>query len=189
LKLLEERILSDGLALPGSVLKVDMFLNHQIDFSLLKELGREFYNIFGSENVTKILTVEASGIALACAAAEFFSVPALFAKKGLSKNIGSDYYSAEVFSYTKGSQYTIYVSKKYLSERDRVLIIDDFLATGAALDGLCDICARAGASVAGIGAAIEKAFQGGGKRFREAGIKLASLAVIESMDNGKIVFN
>lgn len=188
MKLLEERICREGLILPGNVLKVDMFLNHQIDVKLITEMGKEFYHIFSQESITKILTVEASGIPIACAAAAFFDVPVVFAKKGQRKNMGPDFYTAEVFSFTKGSEYTMHVSKNYLSAADRVLIIDDFLANGAALTGLTDILAQSGASLAGVGIAIEKVFQGGGEKFRSRGIPISSLAMIESMDNGEIVF-
>ncbi len=188
MKLLEEKILSCGTVLPGEILKVDGFLNHQLDVDLITALGGEFYRIFAEDGVTKILTVEASGIALAFAAAQYFHVPVVFAKKGAHKNVGSDCYTADVYSYTKGATYTITVSKKYLSASDRILLIDDFLANGAAAEGMLQIVGEAGASVAGIGIAIEKGFQPGGQALRDRGVKLASLAVVASMTNSSITF-
>ncbi|MBQ6864178.1 MAG: xanthine phosphoribosyltransferase [Clostridia bacterium] len=188
MKLLEERILKDGTVLPGNVLKVDSFLNHQIDYKLIKALGEEFYKTFQSAGVTKILTVEASGIAIACAAAEHFDVPVVFAKKGHHKNVGTDVYAADVFSFTKGITNTVAVSKKYISADDQVLVIDDFLADGQACMGLKNICDQAGASVVGFGIAIEKGFQNGGKLLRETGIPVQSLAIIASMTDDSICF-
>lgn len=188
MKLLEERIMKDGTVLPGNVLKVDSFLNHQIDYKLIKALGEEFYNTFKDAGITKILTVEASGIAIACAAAEHFEVPVVFAKKGHHKNVGNDVFAADVFSFTKGITSTVCVSKKYLSNRDTVLIIDDFLADGQACMGLKSICEQAGACVAGFGIAIEKGFQNGGKLLRETGIPVQSLAIIASMTDDSICF-
>ena len=188
MKLLEDKILSCGTVLPGEILKVDNFLNHQLDVDLITALGKEFYRIFAADGVTKILTVEASGIALAFAAAQQFHVPVVFAKKGAHKNVGTDCYTAEVFSYTKGRSYTVSVSKKYLTSADRVLLIDDFLANGAAAEGMLKITEAAGASVAGIGIAIEKGFQPGGQALRARGIKLASLAVVASMTDSSITF-
>ncbi|MBQ3086346.1 MAG: xanthine phosphoribosyltransferase [Clostridia bacterium] len=188
MKLLEDRILKDGTVLPGNVLKVDSFLNHQIDYRLVKALGEEFYNTFKAAGVTKILTVEASGIAIACAAAEHFNVPVVFAKKGHHKNVGNDVYTADVFSFTKGITSTVSVSKKYLNEQDKVLVIDDFLADGQACLGLKSICEQAGAQVVGFGIAIEKGFQNGGKILRETGIPVQSLAIIASMTDDSICF-
>ena len=188
MKLLEDKILSCGTVLPGHILKVDSFLNHQLDVSLLSELGKEFYRLFADCSITKILTVEASGIPIACFAAQHFDVPVVFAKKGHHKNIGGDCYTAEVYSYTKGTSYTIFVSKKYLSETDNVLVIDDFLANGQAVLGLKEIVEDAGASLQGVGIAIEKGFQDGGKKIREAGIRLKSLAIVDSMTDDSISF-
>lgn len=188
MKLLEEKILSCGTVLPGNILKVDSFLNHQLDVALLSELGKEFYRLFSDNNITKILTVEASGIPIACFAAQHFNVPVVFAKKGHHKNIGNDVYTAEVFSFTKGTSYTIFVSKKYLSADDNVIIIDDFLANGQAVLGLKKIIEDAGASLQGVGIAIEKGFQNGGKQIREQGIPLKSLAIIDSMTDDSISF-
>ena len=188
MKLLEDKILSCGTVLPGEILKVDNFLNHQLDVDLITALGEEFYRIFAADGVTKILTVEASGIALAFAAAQQFHVPVVFAKKGAHKNVGADCYTAEVYSYTKGQPYNITVSKKYLSASDRLLLIDDFLANGAAAEGMLSIAEAAGASVAGIGIAIEKGFQPGGQALRNRGIKLASLAIVASMTDSSITF-
>lgn len=188
LKALEERILADGQVFPGNVLKVDSFLNHRLDYRFIKELGEEFYRIFSSYDITKILTVEASGIALACAAADFFRVPVVFAKKGRHKNIGDDVFTADIFSFTKGETVTIAVSKEYLLPGDRCLILDDFLADGQACLGLKSICDRAGAVVCGFGIAIEKGFQRGGRLLRDTGIRVASLAIIDSMTDDSICF-
>lgn len=185
---LQKRILKDGKVIGSDILKVDSFLNHQIDVSLLEDMGGDFYELFKDCNINKILTIEASGIAIACFAAQKFNVPVVFAKKGYHKNVGSDVYTAEVFSFTKGTSYTVSVSKAYLNEGDRVLVIDDFLANGQAVLGLKKIIADAGAELCGCGIAIEKGFQKGGKELREAGINVKSLAIVESMDNGKIVF-
>ena len=189
MKLLEEKILKDGKVYPGKVLKVGAFLNHQIDVPFLMEVGREFYNLFKDEKITKIITIESSGIAIACLAATFFDVPVVFAKKTQTLNISDDVYSATVHSYTHNNDYTARIERQYLSKEDRVLIIDDFLANGAALIGLTDMVAQSGASLAGCGIVIEKLFQGGGDMMREKGVRVESLAKIESMtDDGKIVF-
>lgn len=185
---LEERILRDGQVLSGDILKVDSFLNHQIDYALLKKMGKRFYELYQQCGITKILTVEASGIAIACAAAEYFRVPVLFAKKGSHKNIGTDVYTAEVFSFTKGVNYEIMISKKYISPDDNFFIVDDFMANGQAVLGLKKIIDEAGARLSGVGIAIEKGFQPGGALIRSKGIKVTSLAVIDSMENDKIVF-
>lgn len=188
MKLLEEKILSCGKVLPGEILKVDNFLNHQIDVDLVSELGKAFYEHFSLYNITKILTVESSGIALAFAAAQYFKVPVVFGKKGKHKNVGDNVYSCECFSYTKGTSYDVTVSKDYLSKEDNVLIIDDFLANGAAAQCLLNIIEQAGASVAGVGIAIEKGFQPGGQMLRARGIDVWSLAIIESMTDSSVTF-
>lgn len=184
MKLLEERILRDGKCLPGDVLKVDSFLNHQIDVKLLCELGKELERLFHGEGVTKIVTVEASGIAVACMAAQYFGVPVVFAKKSKTSNLSNDVYAAEVASYTHGVVNTVMISKQYLHAEDRVLIIDDFLAKGQALLGLSDIIRQAGATVVGAGIVIEKVYQGGGELLRRQGIRVESLARIASLEGG-----
>ncbi len=189
MKILEDRIISDGTALPGDVLKVDSFLNHQIDVALLKKCGEEWYKLYKDTEITKIITIEASGIGLACIVADFFNVPVVFAKKTKSLNLSSECYTAEVYSYTKAATKTVMISKKYISPDDKVLIIDDFLANGSALRGLISIIEQAGASVAGIGIAVEKEYQGGGNELRKKGYRIESLAKIASMsENGKIEF-
>ena len=179
---LEERILKEGIVKEGNVLKVDSFLNHQMDISLMEEIGREFRRRFADKNISKVLTIEASGIAIAYAAARCFGVPMLFAKKAKSINIDGDMYTAEVESFTHRNKNQIIVSKKFLSSDDKVLIVDDFLANGCALQGLISIVEEAGAEVAGIGIAIEKGFQYGGRIIRNLGYRLESLAIVESMD-------
>ena len=179
---LEEKILRDGVVKEGNVLKVDSFLNHQIDVELLDRMGLEFYNRFKDCGVTKVLTIEASGIAIACFVAKYFSVPLVFAKKSKSVNIDGDMLVAEVESFTHKCKNNVIVAKKFISEGDRILIIDDFLANGCALKGLISIVESAGAEVVGIGIAIEKGFQDGGKIIRSLGYKLESLAIVESMD-------
>jgi xanthine phosphoribosyltransferase len=188
MKLLEERILKDGKVRPGGILKVDSFLNHQIDPQLLYAMAEEFYRLYGGCGVNKILTVEASGIAIAAVAGYVFGCPMVFAKKGKTKNISDDVWTAEVESFTHGGVNTILVSKEYLSEKDHVLIVDDFLATGAALYGLRELCRLAGAEIVGAGIAIEKAFQGGGDRLRAEGMRVESLARISSMTDDSICF-
>ena len=188
LKLLEEKILSEGKVIDGDILKVDMFLNHQIDVELLNEIGREFYRLFSADGVNKILTIEASGIGIACIAAQYFSVPVVFAKKGANRNVGDNIYKAEVFSYTKNASTVVGVAKDYISEDDRILIIDDFMANGKAVHGLINIINQAGASLAGVGIVIEKGFQPGGDSLRSLGIKVESLAVIKSLNDEQIVF-
>lgn len=189
MKLLEERIKRDGIVREGNVLKVDSFLNHQIDVELLNEMGKEWLRLFEGEGVNKILTIEASGIGIACIAAQYFKVPVVFAKKAASKNISGDVYTSRVHSFTKDKYYDVMVSKDFLSENDRILIIDDFLAKGAALIGLVDIIKQAGATVVGAGIAVEKAFQDGGDRVRELGIRVESLARVASMSvDGGVVF-
>jgi len=186
---LEERIKKDGHVYPGNILKVDSFLNHQIDVSLMDQVGEAFYEKYKDRGITKILTIEASGIAIAYATARAFGVPLLFAKKNQSLNIGNDVYEATVSSFTYKKDYQVVISKKYLGPDDHVVIVDDFLATGNAMFGLTEICKMAGAAVEGIGICIEKGFQNGGKQLREMGYSVTSLAIIESMsDDGGIVF-
>lgn len=182
LNFLEQRILKDGIVKEGNVLRVDSFLNHQLDVSLLEEIGKEFYKRFKSEKITKVLTVESSGIAIACFVAQKFKVPVVFAKKSKSLNLADDVYSAEVESFTHKTKNTVVVSKKYIQKNDNILVIDDFLANGAALQGLISILNQAGATVAGIGIAIEKGFQPGGQFIRNMGYHLESLAIVESME-------
>ena len=179
---LEERIIRDGTVKQGNVLKVDNFLNHQMDVKLLDEIGAEFHRRFSDAGVTKILTIEASGIAIAAFAAKYFDVPFVFAKKAKSVNIDGDMYTAEVESFTHKNRNQVIVSKKFLCEDDCVLIIDDFLANGCALQGLISIAEEAGATVEGIGIVIEKGFQYGGRSIRNLGYRLESLAIVESMD-------
>ena len=189
MKLLKQRILEDGQVRPGNVVKVDCFLNHQLDVGLLDQIGAEFYRIFKDDGINKILTIEASGIAIACMTARHFNVPVVFAKKAKSKNIDGDVYTSTVHSYTYGRDYDITLAQKFLGPQDRVLILDDFLANGKAMNGLLDVCRQAGASVGGIGICIEKGFQPGGAELRAAGYKLASLAIVDSMDdNGELTF-
>ncbi len=189
MELLKQRIVKDGKVIGNDILKVDSFLNHQMDVQLFNEMGREFYRLFAYKNVTKILTIESSGIGIACIAAQYFDVPVVFAKKTEAKNLDSDTYLTEVFSFTKGKTYSVRVSKKYINSNDVVLIIDDFLANGKAAMGLVDIVGQAGAQVAGIGIAIEKGFQDGGKMLRERGIDVQSLAIVENMQDGEITFS
>ncbi len=179
---LEERILKDGNVKPNNVLKVDSFLNHQMDISLMEEIGREFHRRFADKKITKVLTIEASGIGIACFVAKEFGVPMIFAKKSHSINIDSEVYVAEVESFTHKNKNNVIVSKKFLNQDDRVLIIDDFLANGCALQGLMSIVSSAGASVEGIGIVIEKGFQIGGQIIRNLGVQLESLAIIDAMD-------
>lgn len=181
MKLLEDRILKDGHIGADNVLKVDSFLNHQIDVSFVCELGKEFYRLFKDENITKILTIEASGIGIACLAAQYFGVPVVFAKKTKTINIYSDTYNATVHSYTHKKDYDIVVSKEFLSKEDNVLIIDDFLAKGSALTALLMLIEKAGAKTTGAGIVIEKAYQGGGNLIRDMGIRVESLAKIKSI--------
>lgn len=191
LKLLEDRIVKDGIVKPGNVLKVDSFLNHQMDISLFNDMGKEFKRLFNDTPINKILTIEASGIGIACIAAQYFdNVPVVFAKKSQTVNIDGEVYSTKIESFTHKRVYDVILSKKYLSSKDHVLIIDDFLANGCALNGLLDIAQKAGATVEGVGIAVEKGFQRGGELIRQKGIRVESLAIIESMDadSGNIVF-
>ena len=187
---LEERILKDGIVKQGNVLKVDSFLNHQMDIELMDMIGKEFYRRCKDGGVTKVLTIEASGIGIACSVAREFGVPMIFAKKAKSINLDGEMYVAEVESFTHQNKNNVIVSKKFLSPTDRVLIIDDFLANGCALQGLISIAESSGATVVGLGIAIEKGFQIGGKIIRNLGYRLESLAIIESMDaeNGTVQF-
>ncbi|MBR4139624.1 MAG: xanthine phosphoribosyltransferase [Lachnospiraceae bacterium] len=190
MKLLEERIRKDGVIKPGNVLKVDSFINHQMDVELISEMGKEWTKLFAEKPINKILTIEASGIGIACIAATHFNVPVVFAKKAKSINLDGEMYTAEVESFTHKNKNQVIVSKKFLNEDDHVLIIDDFLANGCALQGLIQICAQAGATVEGIGIAVEKGFQAGGRMIRNLGYQLESLAIVESMNDetGEIVF-
>ena len=190
MKLLEERIREDGVVKEGTVLKVDSFLNHQMDIELFNEMGKEWARLFADRPVTKILTVEASGIGIACVAAQHFHVPVVFAKKTQSLNIDGEVYSTKIQSFTHKKIYDVIVSKKFIKPEDHILIIDDFLANGCALEGLLQIVEDAGATVEGIGIAVEKGFQKGGDLIREKGVRVESLAIVESMDaaTGEIVF-
>ena len=190
MKLLEDRIRRDGVVKEGNVLKVDRFLNHQMDIELFQEIGEEFKRRFANENVNKILTIEASGIGIACIAAESFHVPVVFAKKTQTKNIAGEVYTTQVESFTHGRIYDIIVSKEFLGKGDRVLLIDDFLANGKALEGLAQLVQDSGAELVGAGVVIEKGFQRGGDAIRAKGIHLESLAIVESMNDktGEIVF-
>ena len=181
MKALEDRIKKDGRILPGDVLKVDSFLNHQIDVALISECGKEWYRLFKDEGVTKILTIEASGIGIACITAENFGVPVLFAKKSRNSTTGPDYLSSKVVSFTHGQSYDVVVPKKYISEGDKILIIDDFLANGSALKALIKLAEKAGATVVGAGVAIEKVYQNGGNDIRQHGYRIEALAKIGSM--------
>lgn len=181
MELLEKKISECGKIFPGDVLKVDGFVNHLIDTDLMCEVGKEFYRLFADEGVTKILTIEASGIGIACLAARYFHVPVLFAKKSKSSNMAKDSYVTKVASYTHNQVYDVVVSKEYLSPDDKVLVIDDFLAKGNALNGLIDLISQAGAKLVGCGIVIEKAYQDGGKLLREKGIRVESIARVASM--------
>jgi len=190
MQLLKDRIRKDGKIKEGNVLKVDSFLNHQMDVKLFHEIGLEFQRRFENEGINKILTIEASGIGIACLVAEVFDVPVVFAKKTQTKNIAGDVYTTQVESYTHGRIYDIIVSKEYLGEGDKVLVIDDFLANGKALEGLIQLVKDSGAELVGAGIVIEKGFQVGGEIIRNQGVHLESLAIVESMDEktGEIVF-
>ena len=190
MQLLKDRIRKDGIVKQGNVLKVDSFLNHQMDIELINEIGKEFKRLFEKEKITKILTIEASGIGIACIVAQYFNVPVVFAKKAQSINIDGEVFATKIESFTHKKTYDVIVSKKFLSPSDRVLIIDDFLANGCALVGLIDLVISSGASVEGIGIVIEKGFQSGGEIIREIGIHLESLAIVDSMNaaDGTVVF-
>ncbi len=190
MKLLEEKILKDGVIRSGNVLKVDSFLNHQIDVPFVAELGKELQRLFADRPINKILTIEASGIGIACIAAMYFKVPVVFAKKTSGSNMDKDVYFTQIYSYTHSKTNDVVVSKRFLTKEDHVLIVDDFLANGCALEGLIDIVRQSGGTVEGVGVAIEKGFQGGGDKLRKAGYNVHSLAIIESMDakNNTVVF-
>ena len=190
MKLLEERIRKDGVIKPGNVLKVDSFLNHQMDVELFDAMGAEFKRLFAENPINKILTIEASWIGIACVVAQHFHVPVVFAKKSQSINLDGESYITKVESFTHKRTYDVIVSKKYLNPEDHILIIDDFLANGCAVNGLIDLIRSAGATVEGVGIAIEKGFQEGGRLIREKGIHVESLAIVESMNDetGEIVF-
>ena len=185
---LKERIMKEGKVLPGSIIKVDGFLNHRVDTVLLDHIAEEFGRHFNMDEVTVILTAEASGIALAAIVAQHYGKPMIFAKKAKSDNIEGGLYQSDIFSYTYKKKVTLLVSKEWLHAGDKVLVVDDFMANGEAVRGLCDIVEKAGAELVGVGCAVEKGFQGGGDRLREAGVNLHSLAIIESAEPGNIVF-
>ena len=188
MELLEQKILSEGKVLPGGILKIDSFLNHQIDPQLIFEMAQEIKRLYEGERITKVLTIEASGIAIAVMAGYALGCPMVFAKKNKSKNISDSVYAAEVASFTYGNKNTVVLSKEYLDAEDRVLIVDDFLATGAALIGLRELCNLAGAEVVGAAIAVEKVFQGGGNMLRAEGMRIESLAKIASMSDDGLEF-
>lgn len=189
MELLEKKILKDGKVCDGGILKVDSFLNHQLDIEFLNEVGKELKRRFSNVEVNKIMTIESSGIAIACIAAQYFgNIPVVFAKKSESKNLDSDVYESDVFSFTKGKTYKIKVSKRYVNEGDKVLIVDDFLANGFATLGMIDIVKKAGGEVSGVGIIIEKSYQPGGNLLRELGINLHSLARIDFDDENNLIF-
>lgn len=188
MRLMEEKILTGGKVLPGGILKVGSFLNQQIDTAFLRVMGKEIARLYAASGVTKVLTIEASGIAIAAAAAMELGVPMVFAKKHQTSNVDGSVYSTVVHSFTHGADYTVVVSRDYLLPGEKVLLVDDFLANGAALRGLVSLAEQAGAEIVGAAIAIEKSFQGGGDALRAAGVRVESLAVIESMEDGKIRF-
>lgn len=188
MKLLEEKIVSEGTVLAGNILKVGSFLNQQLDTAFLAEMGKEINRIYATDGVTKILTIEASGIAIATAAGIVMDIPVVFAKKNKTANVSGEVYTAKVYSFTHKKEYTVSVPKDYLNPQDKVVIVDDFLANGKALEGLIDIVAQSGATMVGATCAIEKGFQGGGDALREKGYRIESLAIVDSMENGSISF-
>lgn len=189
MELLEQRILQEGRIKPGNILKVDSFINHQMDIKLFNEMGKEFKRLFADDKITKILTLEASGIGIAAITAQYFdNCPVIFAKKTKSKNLDGELLLSKVQSFTRGTTFDIQVARRFLSPEDRVLLIDDFLATGQALLGLVDIVKQSGAQLAGCGIIIEKGFQEGGELVRKTGVRVESLAIIDSIDNNHIVF-
>ncbi len=188
MNLIEQRILDCGQVMDGNVVKVGDFLNHQVDVALLMEAGREVKKAFADQNVTKLVTAATSGIAVAVAYGAVMDLPVVFAKKGTTSNMSDDVYCANVHSYTHGNDYTMKIEKQFLSASDRVLIVDDFLANGAALEGLIDVVKQSGATLVGCSIVIEKGFQNGGKRIRDMGVRVDSLAIIDSIENGKITF-
>lgn len=189
MKILKDRILKDGIAAGSDVLKVDSFLNHQIDVKLFNDIGKEFFRRFNDKSVTKIVTIESSGIGIACITAQYFDVPVVFAKKHDGSNMDKETYNSDVYSFTKDKTYKVKIAKKYINPGDNILIIDDFLANGNAVLGLIDIINQGGANVAGVGIVIEKGFQGGRKIVEEKGVEVESLAIIKSMKEGQIIFN
>jgi xanthine phosphoribosyltransferase len=190
MELLKQRILKDGKVIGDDILKVDSFLNHQMDVALFNEMGKEFRRRFSGKEITKILTIETSGIAIASIASQYFDyVPVVFAKKHAGINMSEDVYEAKVYSYTKNQEYTIKVSKDFLSPKDKVLIIDDFLASGCALMGLVSLLNQSGSEIAGVGIVVEKGFQEGRKLVEEKGLQLESLAIIESVKDGQVIFS
>ncbi|WP_026670398.1 xanthine phosphoribosyltransferase [Butyrivibrio sp. AE3006] len=189
MKILEEKILEEGRVYPGNILKVDSFLNHQIDVGLLDVLGEAIYEKYKDKKITKILTIEASGIAVACSVAKHFNVPVIFAKKSKSLNLGDDVYVSRISSYTYGKEYDAVVSRDFLGNDDKVIIVDDFIAIGNAMKGLIEICVQAGAKIEGIGICIEKGYQHGGDDVRQMGYDVTSLAIIDDMkEDGTIIF-
>ena len=189
MQILKDKIIKEGKVLPGNVLKVDSFLNHQLDMALFSAMGRQLAALFSNAGVTKILTVEASGIGLACMVSQYLGcVPVVFGKKHKTLNRDASVYSTPIFSFTHNTQYEVTIARRFLSEKDKALIVDDFLANGEAVHGLMDILSQAGASLAGIGIAVEKGFQGGGDKLRARGIRVESLAIIDRMDGTGIVF-
>lgn len=188
MEMLKKKILEDAEILPGSVLRVDSFLNHQVDVALLSECGKRWFELFKDAGITKILTIESSGIGIACLTAQYFGVPVVYAKKSRSATIGNDFYSTKVVSYTHGQSYEIFISKKFIKPDDRILIVDDFVANGSALKVLINLAEKGGATVVGAGVAIEKLDKDGGKLLRELGYRVESLAKIKSLDGGKIEF-
>lgn len=188
MQILKERILKDGVVRPGNVLKVDSFLNHQMDIDLINEIGKEFKRRFAEQKITKILTIEASGIGIACIVAQYFHVPVVFAKKTKSLNLDGEMFKTKVQSFTHNKVYDVIVSKKFIQPEDHVLVIDDFLANGCALEGLFDLVEQAGATLEGAGIVIEKGFQHGGDRIREKGIRVESLAIVDSMSDNSLTF-
>lgn len=188
MKLLEERIVSDGTVLGGNILKVGSFLNQQLDTAFLAKMGEEIKRIYAADGVTKILTIEASGIAIATAAGIVMDVPVVFAKKNKSANVAGEVYTAKVYSFTHKKEYTVTVPKEYLKPNDKIVIVDDFLANGKALEGLIDIVSQSGATLVGATCAIEKGFQGGGDALRDKGIRIESLAIVDEMREGTIKF-
>lgn len=188
MQLLKDAIVNRGRVKEGGVLKVDSFLNHQMDVALINEMGKAFYEYFKDMNVTKILTIEASGIGIACIAAQYFNVPVVFAKKSQSRNIDGEVYTSKVTSFTHQKTYDVIVSKKFLHPDDRILMIDDFLARGSALVGLIELIRQSGATIVGAGIAIEKGFDVGGESVRSQGVMVHSLATIEYMDENRIIF-
>lgn len=188
MKLLKEKMIEEQSVKDGNIIKVDYFLNHQIDVNILNEIGKEFKERFKDCKVDKILTIEASGIAIAVIAAQYFNCPVVFAKKTVSRNLDKETYETMVYSFTKQKEYAVRVSKRYLNQGENILIVDDFLAEGKAAEGLIDIAHQAGANVAGVGIVIEKGFQNGGKNLRANNVNLESLVIVDSIENGKINF-